>query len=119
MPPFIEENYYKSLSEGNPFNINHNTLISQMQTITGNYNRNVNVSRSITRLKSVFASLIKSLSGASTQTRFDQEEQHLQTRTAVDETILFSRIQLALAGKIYLFFLSLNLFQTKDIAKSA
>ena len=40
-------------------------MISQIQTIIGNSNLNVNVSRSLTRLKSVFVSLIKSLSGAS------------------------------------------------------
>ncbi|MFM7985611.1 MAG: hypothetical protein ACKPKO_40495, partial [Candidatus Fonsibacter sp.] len=45
--------------------INYNTLISQMQTITGNSNLHVNVSRSLTRLKSVFVSLAKSFTGAS------------------------------------------------------
>ena len=61
----FEESFYKSISEGKPLNINYNTLISQIQTITGNSNLNVNVSRSLTRLKSVFVSLIISLSGAS------------------------------------------------------
>jgi len=55
----FEESFYKSISEGKPLNINYNTLISQIQTITGNSNLNVNVSRSITRLKSVFVSLSK------------------------------------------------------------
>jgi hypothetical protein len=32
--PF-EESFYKSISEGKPLKINYNTLISQMQTITG------------------------------------------------------------------------------------
>ena len=57
----FEESFYKSISEGKPLNINYNTLISQIQTITGNSNLNVNVSRSITRLKSVFVSLSKSI----------------------------------------------------------
>jgi hypothetical protein len=57
----FEESFYKSISEGKPLNINYNTLISQIQTITGNSNLNVNVSRSITRLKSVFVSLSKSV----------------------------------------------------------
>ena len=49
-----EEDFFKSLSEGTPLYINYNTLISQIQTISGNSNLNVNVSRSLTRLKSVF-----------------------------------------------------------------
>jgi hypothetical protein len=57
----FEESFYKSISEGKPLNINYNTLISQMQTITGQVNLNVNVSRSLTRLKSVFVSLSKTL----------------------------------------------------------
>ena len=56
-----EEDFFKSLSEGTPLYINYNTLISQIQTISGNSNLNVNVSRSLTRLKSVFVSLIKNL----------------------------------------------------------
>jgi len=62
----FEEEFIKSLSEGNPLSINYNTLISQMQTITGNYNLNVNVSRSLTRLKSV--SLAKSFTSTSATT---------------------------------------------------
>ncbi len=34
----FEESFYKSISEGKPLNINYNTLISQIQTITGNSN---------------------------------------------------------------------------------
>ncbi|MFM7990359.1 MAG: hypothetical protein ACKPKO_64690, partial [Candidatus Fonsibacter sp.] len=54
-----------SLSEGKPEKINYNTLISQMQTITGNSNFNVNVSKSLTILNYVFVSLSKSCTGAS------------------------------------------------------
>ena len=57
----FEESFYKSISEGKPLNINYNTLISQIQTITGNSNLNVNVSRSITRLKSVFCVFSKNI----------------------------------------------------------
>ena len=64
----FEESFYKSISEGKPLNINYNTLISQIQTITGNSNLNVNVSRSITRLKSVFVSLSKTLPDAAVGT---------------------------------------------------
>jgi len=63
LDPIITQGY-KSISEGKPLNINYNTLISQIQTITGNSNLNVNVSRSITRLKSVFVSLSKTLPDA-------------------------------------------------------
>ncbi|MFM7984730.1 MAG: hypothetical protein ACKPKO_35945, partial [Candidatus Fonsibacter sp.] len=40
----FEEEFIKSLSEGKPLSINYNTLISHMQTITGNTNLHVNIS---------------------------------------------------------------------------
>ena len=54
-----------SLGGGQPLTINYNTLISQMQTITGNFNMSVNVSRSLTRLKSLYISCIKSFTVSS------------------------------------------------------
>ncbi|MFM7984433.1 MAG: hypothetical protein ACKPKO_34420, partial [Candidatus Fonsibacter sp.] len=53
------------IEDNKPLQINYNTFYSQIQTITGQSDVSVNVSRSVSRLKSVFVSLMKSIGGTS------------------------------------------------------
>ena len=55
----LNESYAKVLEEGKKLTINYNTFVSQIQTIAGQTNIQVSLTRSLTRLKSVFYSLIK------------------------------------------------------------
>ena len=45
-------------ANGHPLQINYNTFYSQIQTVTGQSYISINISRSVSRLKSVFVSLI-------------------------------------------------------------
>ena len=55
----LNESYIKLLEEGKQLTLNYNTYISQYQTITGQTDFAINITRSLTRLKSVFVSLWK------------------------------------------------------------
>ncbi|MFM7989000.1 MAG: hypothetical protein ACKPKO_57775, partial [Candidatus Fonsibacter sp.] len=55
----LNDSYIKLLQEGKKLTLNYNTFISQYQTITDQTDFSINISRSLTRLKSVFASLWK------------------------------------------------------------
>ncbi len=57
----LDNTYAEHLSSGKSLPINYNTFVSQMQTITGQPKPSVNVSRALTRLKSVFVTLDKTL----------------------------------------------------------
>ena len=53
----LENSYAKHLFEGKALPINYSTYISQSQT-TANFDFTVNVARAVTRLKSVFLSMV-------------------------------------------------------------
>ena len=55
----LHNSYVEHLLAGNSLPISYNTFVSQMQTIAGQNDVLVNVSRAITRLKSVFVTLHK------------------------------------------------------------
>jgi hypothetical protein len=59
----LDNSYTEKLLNGKSFPISYNTFISQMQTIAGQDNPLLNVSRAITRLKSVFVTLNKDKTG--------------------------------------------------------
>jgi hypothetical protein len=55
----LNQYYIKSLEEGKKLTLNYNTFISQYQTITDQTNFSINITRSLTRLQSVFVLLWK------------------------------------------------------------
>jgi len=55
----LDNSYTEMLLSGKSFPINYNTFVSQIQTITNQSAPYINVSRALTRLKSVFVSLEK------------------------------------------------------------
>ena len=55
----LDNSYAKHLLGGKSLPISYNTFVSQIQTIAGQDNPLINVSRALTRLKSVFVSLHK------------------------------------------------------------
>jgi len=55
----LHNSYVEHLLQGNSLPISYNTFVSQMQTIAGQNDVLVNVSRALTRLKSVFVTLHK------------------------------------------------------------
>jgi len=59
----LDNSYAQHLLSGKSLPITYNTFISQIQTIAGQDNPLVTVSRAITRLKSVFVTLSKEYSG--------------------------------------------------------
>ena len=50
----LNESYIKLPEERNKLTLNYNTFISQYQTIAGQKNLSINITRSLARLKSVF-----------------------------------------------------------------
>ena len=66
----LDNSYAQHLLQGKSLPITYNTFISQMQTIAGQDNPLITVSRAITRLKSVFVTLVKDYTEAS-RTQFD------------------------------------------------
>ena len=58
----LDNTYAQHLSSGKSLPINYNTFVSQMQTISKEPKPSVNVTRALTRLKSVFVTLDKDLS---------------------------------------------------------
>ena len=60
----LDNSYYTHLNEGKSLPLHYNTFISQMQTIAGQDAPLVTVSRAITRLKSVFVTLVKDYNNA-------------------------------------------------------
>ncbi|MFM7988893.1 MAG: hypothetical protein ACKPKO_57235 [Candidatus Fonsibacter sp.] len=58
-----ENTYDRKIANGTPLQINYNTFYSQIQTVTGLTEVSVNVSRSASRLKSVFVSFMKDIGG--------------------------------------------------------
>lgn len=59
----VQESYHQVLMSSKEIPIHYNTLNSQFQTITGNSDPFINVSRAATRLKTVFVTLDKDLTG--------------------------------------------------------
>ena len=59
----LDNSYAQHLLSGKSLPITYNTFISQMQTIAGQDNQLITVSRVITRLKSVFVTLSKDFAG--------------------------------------------------------
>ena len=59
----LDNSYAQHLLSGKSLPITYNTFISQMQTIVGQDNPLITVSRAITRLKSVFVTLVKDHTG--------------------------------------------------------
>ncbi len=59
----MEEQYSQHLLSGKSLPVNYNTFVSQMQTVQGQEKPSVNVTRALTRLKSVFVTLDKDLDG--------------------------------------------------------
>ena len=57
----LDNSYAQHLLSGKSLPITYNTFVSQMQTISGQDAPLINVSRALTRLKSVFVTLIKDL----------------------------------------------------------
>jgi len=57
----LDNTYAQHLSSGKSLPINYNTFVSQVQTITREPKPSVNVTRALTRLKSVFVTLDKNL----------------------------------------------------------
>ena len=55
----LDNSYYQHVNSGKSLPIHYNTFISQIQTIAGQDNPLITVSRAITRLKSVFVTLVK------------------------------------------------------------
>ncbi len=60
----LDNSYSQHLLSGKSLPISYNTFVSQIQTIAGQSNPLVNVSRALTRLKSVFVTLHKDHTGA-------------------------------------------------------
>ena len=60
----VQESYHQVLMSSKEIPIHYNTLNSQFQTITNNSEPFINVSRAATRLKSVFVTLDKDITGA-------------------------------------------------------
>ena len=58
----LDNSYAQHLLSGKSFPISYNTFVSQMQTIAGQEAPLINVSRALTRLKSVFVTLVKDTS---------------------------------------------------------
>jgi len=59
----LDNSYAQHLLSGKSLPITYNTFISQMQTVAGQDNPLITVSRAITRLKSVFVTLVKDHTG--------------------------------------------------------
>jgi hypothetical protein len=59
----LHNSYVEHLLQGNSLPLSYNTFVSQMQTITGQSDVLINVSRALTRLKSVFVTLQKDRAG--------------------------------------------------------
>ena len=59
----LDNSYAQHLLSGKSLPISYNTFVSQMQTIAGQNAPLINVSRALTRLKSVFVSLAKDYGG--------------------------------------------------------
>ena len=59
----VQESYHQVLMESKEIPIHYNTLNSQFQTITANSDPFINVSRAATRLKTVFVTLDKDITG--------------------------------------------------------
>jgi hypothetical protein len=59
----LDNSYAQHLLQGKSLPITYNTFVSQMQTISGQDAPLINVSRALTRLKSVFVTLNKDLTG--------------------------------------------------------
>ena len=57
----LDNSYAEHLLSGKSLPINYNTFVSQMQTIVGQIKPNVNVTRALTRLKTVFITLDKDI----------------------------------------------------------
>ncbi|MFM7986001.1 MAG: hypothetical protein ACKPKO_42475, partial [Candidatus Fonsibacter sp.] len=55
----LNESYVKLLEEGKKLTLNYNTFISQYQTVSNQSDFAINITRSLTRLKSVFVSFWK------------------------------------------------------------
>ena len=55
----LDNSYAQHLLSGKSLPINYQTFVSQLQTIENTQKPNVNISRALTRLKSVFVTLIK------------------------------------------------------------
>lgn len=55
----LDNSYAQHLLSGKSLPINYHTFVSQLQTIENTQKPNVNISRALTRLKSVFVTLIK------------------------------------------------------------
>ena len=53
----LNESYIKLVEEGNKLTLNDNTFVSQYQTIFNQIDFSINLTRSLTRLKSVYTSL--------------------------------------------------------------
>jgi hypothetical protein len=62
----LDNSYAQNLLSGKTLPITYNTFISQMQTISGQDNPLITVSRAITRLKRVFVTLVKDHTGETT-----------------------------------------------------
>ena len=58
----LDNSYAQHLLSGKSFPISYNTFVSQMQTIAGQDAPLINVSRALTRLKSVFVTFVKDTS---------------------------------------------------------
>lgn len=65
----LDNSYTEMLLSGKSFPINYNTFVSQIQTITNQAAPYINVSRALTRLKSVFVSLEKDYGATSRDTK--------------------------------------------------
>jgi hypothetical protein len=57
----LDNSYAEHLLSGKSLPINYNTMVTQVQTITGQVRPRINVTRALTRLKSVFVTLDKDL----------------------------------------------------------
>ena len=64
----LDNSYAQHLLSGKSLPISYNTFVSQMQTIAGQDAPSINVSRALTRLKSVFITLTKDLSVSGART---------------------------------------------------
>ena len=59
----LDNSYAEHLLSGKALPINYNTFVSQMQTIANDPKVSVNVTRALTRLKSVFVTMVKARTG--------------------------------------------------------
>ena len=66
----LDNSYAQHLLSGKSLPISYNTFVSQMQTIVGQDAPLINVSRALTRLKSVFITLSKDFTGTSSANRY-------------------------------------------------